>query len=512
VPDARSRAAATDEAALADSDHLARGALANSVVLLAANFRGIFTFLIARILGEAALGRFALLVSTTELLSKAGMAGLDVGIVPLVAARRSAGDHAGARRVFRRAVVLVALASLALAILGVGALRWIAPLRDLDVFSGGAVVMLFALPGFAVTRVSVGASRALLSMRNEFYSRGITETWVTIGVFLAAIALGIRDVAPSLAVVAGMTASAVVALTLARQAFDRHREPPGFHGPGGEPSLGAMVRFSAPIAGASLVNVLVMHVDVLLLGAYVGRAPGVTVESFGVFCAAAEIAGGMRKVRQIFDPIFAPVVAARAASGDRALLRRTVAAPGRWVLAAQLPLVGGLVLASGAILNIYGDGFRTGALWLAILAVAHATNSFAGLVETLIMIERPGLNLLNAAVTVAVQVVAAVALIPVFGVTGAALSMAIGFTVQGVLRFVEVRHVFGWTWPWASLRRPAVAFGLAMAPAAVVRMALSGTTAELAAGALFLVLYAGAWLLLGAEPDDREVWARLRNK
>ncbi len=508
----RPAAAASDEAALADSHHLARGALANTLVLLAANFRGIFTFLIARILGEAALGRFALLVSTTELLSKAGMAGLDVAIVPLVAGRRSAGDEAGARRVFRRSVVLVGIASLAIAMAGVAAIPWIARTRGLDAFAGGAVIMLFALPGFAVTRVSVGASRALLSMRNEFYSRGITETWVTIGVFVGAIALGIRDIAPSLAVVAGMSASAMVALSLARQAFDRSRPAPAPHSGSAEPSLGAMLRFSTPIAGSSLLNVLVMHVDVLLLGTYVGRAPGVTVETFGVFCAAAEIAGGMRKVRQVFDPIFAPVVAARAASGDRALLRRTVAAPGRWVLAAQLPLVGALVLASGAVLNVYGDGFRAGALWLAILAIAHATNSFAGLVETLIMIERPGLNLFNAAATVLVQVVAAVVLIPQLGVTGAALAMWIGFALQGLLRFAEVRHVFGWTWPWESLRRPALAFGLAIAPAAILRVALSGLAAELAAGGLFLALYAGCWLMLGAEPDDREVWARLRRK
>jgi hypothetical protein len=101
-----------------------------------------------------------------------------------------------------------------------------------------------------------------------------------------------------------------------------------------------MVRFSWPIAASSLLTVLVMRVDVLLLGTYVNRAPGVSVESFGVFCVCAELAGGMRKVRQVFDPIFAPIVATRALSADRAALRDTVAGPGRWVLAAQLPLVG----------------------------------------------------------------------------------------------------------------------------------------------------------------------------
>jgi O-antigen/teichoic acid export membrane protein len=62
-----------------------------------------------------------------------------------------------------------------------------------------------------------------------------------------------------------------------------------------------MLRFSLPIAGSSLLTVLVMQADVLLLGTYVNRAPGVTVESFGVFCAAAQVAGGLRKVRQVFE-------------------------------------------------------------------------------------------------------------------------------------------------------------------------------------------------------------------
>ena len=272
--------------------------------------------------------------------------------------------------------------------------------------------------------------------------------------------------------------------------------------------LGRMLRFSLPTAGSSLLVVLVLQADVLLLGAYVNRAPGVTAEAFGVFVAAAEIAGGLRKVRQVFDPIFATIVATRALSDQRDALRATVAGPGRWVLAAQLPLVGGLLLSSGFVISIYGQGFRQGALWLALLGFAHGANSFAGLVETLLMVERPMLNLINAAVTLAVQVITGVLLIPVLGVTGAALSMCIGFTVQGVLRFAELKHVFGWSWPWQTLMRPLAVFFAAFVPAAVVRMAF-GAAAEIPAGLFFLVAYAAGWYLLGAEPADRLVWARL---
>jgi O-antigen/teichoic acid export membrane protein len=500
--------------AVDDGHHLARGAAANALVLLASNFRGIFIFLIARLLGEAALGRFGLAFAATELLSKAGMLGFDNSIIRFLAERVKAGDLAGAVRVFRRAATLAGVASIALGAVAASIVAWLAATPGFDAFSRGGAVMLLALPGIAVARIATGASRTVLAMSSEFYSRGVTETWVTTGVFVLAIALGMRDVAPGLAVAVGTTAAAVVAFVLASRALEK-RIPvvsdagcAGLPGSSRENSTWDMLRFSLPIAGSSLLTVLVMQADVLLLGAYVNRAPGVTAETFGIFCAAAQLAGGLRKVRQVFDPIFAPIVATRAVSAERAALRTTVQGPGRWVVAAQVPMVGVLALSGGAIMAIYGSGFRAGAFWLALLGVAHGTNACAGLIETLLMMERPALNLVNASVTVLVQLAAGVLLIPRMGVTGAAIAMCTGFAVQGVLRFAEVRLVFGWAWPWQSLARPLVAGGLAFAPAAALRT-VSGDWAEIGSGVAFLALYACAWLWLGPDPADREVWQRL---
>jgi O-antigen/teichoic acid export membrane protein len=491
---------------------MARGVAANTLVLLASNFRALFTFLIARMLGEAALGRFGLAFATTELLSKVGMLGFDNAIVPFVA--RSTNGNGSAPGLLRRTLLLAITASTLVMIL-VGALVWWWPSGPgVQAYSSGAGVMLLALPGIAVARIATGASRAVLAMRSEFYSRGLVETWVTTGVFVAAIALGIRDTAPALAVAIGATAAAGVAYVLAAQALST-RVPAGGDA---RPSRGSgvaadrpfdLLRFSLPIAGSSLLTVLVMRVDVLLLGAYVNRAPGVTVEAFGIFCAAAEVAGGLRKVRQVFDPIFAPIVASRLVASTREGLRQTVAAPGRWVLAAQVPLVAVLVLAGSTVMSIYGPGFRAGGPWLAILAVAHGTNTFAGLIETLLMIERPGLNVANAVATVIAQVVAGVLLIPPYGVTGAAVAMCLGFAVQGLLRFVEVRHVFGWSWPWESLGRPLAAGAVAAVPSALTYVFASTTWREPLSAVLFVALYVGTWFWFGLEPADAEVVRRL---
>ena len=98
---------------------LARGAIVNIVTLVAANLRGIFTFLIARLLGQGTLGTFGIAWSTTDLLSKFGTFGMDTSSVALVAGREARGDTNGSRILFHRAVMFGLLFSVMAALLGI---------------------------------------------------------------------------------------------------------------------------------------------------------------------------------------------------------------------------------------------------------------------------------------------------------------------------------------------------------------------------------------------------------
>jgi O-antigen/teichoic acid export membrane protein len=182
---------------------------------------------------------------------------------------------------------------------------------------------------------------------------------------------------------------------------------------------------------------------------------------------------------------------------------------GRWVLAAQLPLMGVLCLSGGIGLSIFGPQFRGGELWVGLLAVAHATNSFVGLAETVIMIQRPKWNLVNSGVTVLLQLGASLLLIPWLGATGAALAMVLAYVTQGVLRYCELRYLFHWHWPWGALVRPAVAFLIAMAIALPLRLLIHSWPGELVAGLTFLGAYVAAWKIIGLEEADRIVLRQL---
>src|SRR5207249_3961928 len=161
-------------------------------------------------------------------------------------------------------------------------------------------VMMLAMPGLVLYRVSNALSRGMAVMHHDIYSRGLTESLGTSAALLVAIALGGRDLAPEIAAIAGTLASGLVAFALARRLFMFRGSYPGLTTVSHASSVSALVRASAPIAAYDLLNLGIMEIDVILLGLFVGRAGGVTLETLGIYAAAVEAASGLRKVSQAF--------------------------------------------------------------------------------------------------------------------------------------------------------------------------------------------------------------------
>jgi len=485
---------------------LARGAFFNALAFLASLLRGIFIFLVARILGGAVLGTFGLAWATTDLVSKIGIFGLDISVIAFVARAEAAGNRAASRRIM---AVSLGIALGASALLAIGGFAFFTALgerfgqrREL---TRATALMLTALPGIALYRVSNALSRGMSVMHHDIYSRGLTESLGTAGALVIVMMLGSRQLAPEIAAIGGTLASGLVAFLLARRLFaasPHASAPPADLVP-------QLLRSSLPIALYDLLNLGIMEIDVIMLGLFVGRARGVTLESLGIYAAAVEAAGGLRKVSQAFTPIFTPIVARQIASGH---IREAEASYGylaRWMLAILLPVVAVFALAGGSIMTIFGEPFRRGGLWTAIVALACALNAFVGLGETILMIERPKLNLVNSAVAFAAAVTLNLVLIPILGSLGAALAMLVPYTIQGILRGTEISWIFDWHWPWHSIAKPWVAAAAALPLALAVRLAGVGTLVELAAAAVYLIGYVTAWRVIGLDPSDREVLAHL---
>ena len=471
---------------------LKRGALTNTVALLASNFRGVFTFLVARLLGPAALGTFSVAWATTDLLTKIGIFGLDNTVTTFIARAEAAGDHAKSRAVFRTGVALAVLQCALLAGAAIAAIQLFGARFGLDSQMNSALsILLCALPGVACYRMNTAVSRGMKVMRHDIYSRGVTETIGTTAAFLLAVAFGSRTYAPEVAAITGTAASGLVALILALSLF---RSPPTDES---KISFTAEARrllaFSAPITAYDLLNAFIVRMDVIILGCFIGRAPGVTLPVVGVYGVVVEVAGGLRKINQIFNPIFAPVVAGMTGEGEQQRAAAAFSRVAEWMLWALFPPLAAMILAGSAILGIYGPVFRQGSSWLMIVGLACATNAFVGLAETVIMVQRPRLNLFNSAITCVVALVMNVWLISRFGATGAAFGILLPYVMLGALRYRTLRFTFGWGNPWSKSKGPLIAALIAAVPAFACRILIAGLSGQLIATAVFGGVYFVSW-------------------
>jgi O-antigen/teichoic acid export membrane protein len=471
---------------------LKRGAFLNTIAMLASNFRGIFTFLVARLLGPAALGIFSIAWSTTDIISKIGVLGLDNAITTFIARSEAVGDRARSRSLFHVAVVLGVVQSVITAVVVIVALRFFYDRLHLQPQMVSALTLvLCAMPGLALYRISTAVSRGMKVMQHDIYSRGLVEPIATTLAFLLAIAVGFNMSSPEVAAILGTAISGTTAVVLASSLFRRDSANEIVISRVGEAK--SLITYAVPISIYQLINAFISRLDLLMLGYFVGRAPGVTLATTGVYSAVIGTANGLRKVNQAFNPIFAPVVAGMTATGDHEIAAATYARLAQWMLWILLPLVAVLSLAGSTILLIYGPAFWQGGRWLGIVALASATNAFVSLGETVIMVQRPRLNLLHSVITCVVAFAGLLWLIPRFGALGAAVGILLPFIVQGILRYATLRWVFHWKDAWSDIRAPLVAAGIAIVPALVCRACLAGIVGQVTSAAVFLSVFGVQW-------------------
>lgn len=479
--------------ALEHHRELKRGALVNAIALFASNFRGIFTFLVARLLGPATLGTFLVAFVTADLISKIGMLGLDNTVIAFIARSEMAGDRARSRSLFRIAVALAVGASILLAALVIGAIQlWGDRLSLPAKMIAPLSLMLCALPGITLYRICTSVSRGMKVMGHDIYSRGITETVGTIAAFLVALGCGATLLAPEIAVIVGTGASGLVALGLAWSLF--RDAPAAMLAISWTEEAGRLLRYGVSIGAYDLINSLIVRLDVIMLGFFVGRAPGVTLASVGIYGTVVEVAGGLRKVNQAFSPIFAPIVAGLTTDGTQERAAAAFSRVAQWMLWVLLPSVAVMILAGPLILGgIYGAAFRAGSTWLIIVAIACATNSLVALAETVIMVQKPQLNLWNSAITCVVAILANIWLITRFGVLGAAFGILFPYLLLGFLRHRALRQVFRWRNPWGDLWPPFLGGLVAAVPAVLSRLTIAGVAGQVVSALVFLAIFFFAW-------------------
>ncbi|TQS45506.1 oligosaccharide flippase family protein [Cryptosporangium phraense] len=440
------------------TDDLRGIARAGSISLVGSGASAVLGFLlvvqVSRGLGAAGAGAFSVVVAVAMTLAVAGRFGTDTALVRMAPRLRALGRT--------RDIGAAAVAALAPVFAGTTLLAviawWAAPHLVGVVFEHPAPPAAVWLIRIAVATVPLGATGFVaLSL-----TRGLGSVVpLTVVESIAKPTLRCAFVAAALAIAhwkwPGATAGPVIWTTVAwavptliggvwsavlayRALKPVWAEPPV--PPSDEAGVAATWRelwqFATPRAAASACEIAGMHAGIVLVSALAGVADA------GVYNAALRLALAGTLALQALRLAIAPTLARLLTVGDLAGVEHLHRTASVWITVVSFPLYLVFVAWPGEVLRLFGPGFSAGAVALAILAGATLVNLATGPVSTLLLMSgRSTLTLAVTLTSLSGSVALAAALIPHFGVTGAALAKGAAVVGENIAVTVIVRRTVG---------------------------------------------------------------------
>jgi O-antigen/teichoic acid export membrane protein len=214
---------------------------------------------------------------------------------------------------------------------------------------------------------------------------------------------------------------------------------------------------------SDFTNALAGRLDLYLVGLFLGESPA------GIYGMARQVRTPIRQVRQSFDGLLTPIVSRTLSIAGPVRTGQATASATRLILAIQLPILIGLVALGEPLLHWIGPGFAAGYYAMLLLAAAEAIQGAYGVSDLILLYRRPVFILWITAIGAAVNVAAGWALIPWWGVEGAAAAALLAYLAANVARRLFLARGFGIHVPlgYASAPLLAGAAGLAVAIALI---------------------------------------------
>jgi O-antigen/teichoic acid export membrane protein len=254
-------------------------------------------------------------------------------------------------------------------------------------------------------------------------------------------------------------------------------------------------RFTAPRALASVAQITIQRVDIVLVAILIGPAQAAVYTAATRFLVAGQF--GNSAISMAAQPQFAELFAVGDRRGARVVYQVTTA----WLILLTWPLYLLAVAYGPEILTVFGHSYRAGDTVMVIMGCAMLLVMGCGQVDMILVTSgRSSWSLANASLAVVVNVTLDLLLIPRYGITGAAIGWAVTFGVTNLMPLTQVAftmrlHPFG--------RGTLIAIALTTTGFFVVPLAarvLLGRGGAVSAGAVAVgcaVLAVGMWRFRG---------------
>lgn len=443
--------------------------------------------------GASLFGAFTLGAGVVA--TSVGFAGLSLKkmLFPMLDAGRADGAAGTTRAIFDAVLLVIAAGALVAA-----PIMAAATLLPPSVLAEATATALFwlapAIAGQALLDVLTTATRWTHKVRYEVVARSIVEPYGALAGAAGAYLLGFRETGLLIGYWAGTLAALAYAATGLVRCFDLQASTYRLSAA----RLRDRLRLLLPNTWTDVLIGIYDRMDLFLVGILLGERWA------GIYGMAHQIRTPIRHIRQSFDTLLVPLVTRTLEARGADATGLALANACRFLLIVQLPVLIAFVAIGMPLMELFGVGFGEGYLTLVLLAAADIMQVTFGLGDLLFVYLRPRLGFLTTLGSIVAGSLAALFLIPEFGITGAALSVLLTFALQALIRRFVLRTQLGVTTPLYHSGWP-LAAGAAGIGAVVLSATEAGTRFEagllvpLAAGLAAYALILFAWLKLSGE-------------
>lgn len=465
----------------------ARGSVVNLVgtaVAAAATFS--LAVLITRLSTPAQAGLFFSATSLFLIAINVGRLGTNTGLVYFISGSRGRGEEGLAASYMRLAagpVAVVAVLTSLVVLLGADVLAsWLSPERP-DAFALSLRWMALFVPVAAVANLATAGTQGLGTMKVFALVDQILMPVLQLVLVTAILLVGPAWGAPTAWAAAYLPVAVVSWLWWRRLVSRLDPAVPRT----ARTSSKTFWKFTAPRAMASVSQIAMQRLDIVLVGALASLGAAAVYAAATRFLVLGQMAG--RAISLSIQPLLGGALARRDIDEARRLYQTCTA----WLIMGTWPLYLLLINFASEVLAIFGDDYRAGSAALVLLCSVMLFATACGTVDIVLNMAGKSLwNLVNVLVALAVFVGLDLWLIPRLGFMGAAIGWAAAIVVANLLPLLQIRHTPG-LHPFgrASLMTMATnVFCFGFLPWAGTLAGLLGAGAGVAAG----VLVYGAFL------------------
>ncbi len=391
-------------------------------------------WLLARTLKADGYGLFVYSLTWISVLALVATLGLQRVALRFVPAYQVTGDWNLLRGFLLRSRQLVFLTAALLALAAAVVVHW----RWAELPPGLAPVLAIAaaaLPLTALLEVQVDVLRGFHRILLPLGARDVVRPALTALAVLALLGLGIDLTARwAMAIHVGSLSVAValtsVAVGLASPALARNAEA--------EHETSEWLRVGLPLLLVAGSHLLLKQMDTLMIGMLLGPTQA------GIYAVAVRVVLPISFGLKAVNTIMAPLIAQLHAEGDRNGLQRVTTLAAQRIFVFTVAAAAIAIVFAEPILAFFGGEFVAGATALRLLAASHLVNALAGSVGLLLAMTG---HQLDAAVLVGggvgVNLVLNLALIPLWGIEGAAVATTVAMVGWNAAAVIRVKQRLG---------------------------------------------------------------------